>query len=132
MKGYDEDQTTRLSTSYTTAFYLLTHHSPPPPPPLAPQPLCTRAPFLSSLLYLQMINTATCRTRGRTNRTGSTGKTFAPLVQTAGGPMGLNIVLLQTLIIRKKVKLMGGGTSSGGKHSSVPGSEVVAGPRHSG
>ena len=69
MEGYDEDQTTQLSTSYTTAFYLLTHHNPPPPPssllrlPLQPAvrrgPIPRLAPSIS-----RMINTATVGTEG--------------------------------------------------------------------
>lgn len=66
MEGYDEDQTTQLSTSYTTAFYLLTHHNPPPPPPPSlPSSLSELRPHSSARPSIcSMINAATCGTRG--------------------------------------------------------------------
>lgn len=57
VEGYDEDQTTQLSTSYTTAFYLLTHHK-PPSFSASPDALCKASAPRSSIS--SQINAAPC------------------------------------------------------------------------
>ena len=61
MERYDEEQTTQLSTSYTTAFYLLTHHNSPKPPLFSLPRRSTPWPHsLARVSICRMINTATC------------------------------------------------------------------------
>lgn len=101
MEGYDEEQTTQLSTSYTTAFYLLTHHNPPPPHysppnlPSSPSPAALRhgpIPWLAPLSAEWLIQLHVVYREYTSDRIRRVHwKTFAPLSQNTGRRMRFNI-----------------------------------------